>query len=232
MGELICTKSEAHSLSFSFEVTNTGGAELTAQGFKWRKSGESEYTNAPGTLTGNTVTGTITGLTENSGYYVYGYVTNKNGETTVGHNNFNTAKLPPGEDDNPAPGDDDGTKKPSVGYINVSEVYATTAWLSANIESDGKLTITEKGFLWMVDDGTELTTENGKKITVTSGSMSMRHKLTGLTGKTRYRVRAYAINAKGISYGGYTTFTTEDADKPNPGEGDNPTPGTDTRSNK
>ena len=68
----------------------------------------------------------------------------------------------------------------------------------------------------MVDDGTELTTENGKKITVTSGSMSMRHKLTGLTGKTRYRVRAYAINAKGISYGGYTTFTTEDADKPNP----------------
>lgn len=38
----------------------------------------------------------------------------------------------------------------------------------------------------------------------------MRHKLTGLTGKTRYRVRAYAINAKGISYGGYTTFTTEE----------------------
>lgn len=232
LGELKCTKTEAHSLSFSFEVTSTGGADLTSQGFKWRKSGESEYTNVSGKLTGNTVTGTITGLTENTGYYVYGYVENKNGETSTGYNTFNTAKLPPGEGDNPTPGDDDGTKKPTVGYTNVSEIYATTAWLSANIESDGKLTITEKGFLWMVDDGTELTIENGTKIIVTSGSTSMRHKLTGLTGKTRYRVRAYAINAKGISYGGYSTFTTDDADKPNPGEGDNPTPGPNTRSNK
>lgn len=232
LGELKCTKTEAHSLSFSFEVTSTGGAELTSQGFMWRKSGESEYTNVSGKLTGNTVTGTITGLTENTGYYVYGYVENKNGETSTGYNTFNTAKLPPGEGDNPTPGDDDETKKPTVGYTNVSEIYATTAWLSANIESDGKLTITEKGFLWMVDDGTELTTGNGTKIIVTSGSTSMRHKLTGLTGKTRYRVRAYAINAKGISYGGYSTFTTDDADKPNPGEGDNPTPGTNTRSNK
>lgn len=232
LGELKCTKTEAHNLSFSFEVTSTGGAELTSQGFMWRKSGESEYTNVSGKLTGNTVTGTITGLTENTGYYVYGYVENKNGETSTGYNTFNTAKLPPGEGDNPTPGDDDGTKKPTVGYTNVSEIYATTAWLSANIESDGKLTITEKGFLWMVDDGTELTIENGTKIIVTSGSTSMRHKLTGLTGKTRYRVRAYAINAKGISYGGYSTFTTDDADKPNPGEGDNPTPGTNTRSNK
>lgn len=232
LGELKCTKTEAHSLSFSFEVTSTGGAELTSQGFMWRKSGESEYTNVSGKLTGNTVTGTITGLTENTEYYVYGYVENKNGETSTGYNTFNTAKLPPGEGDNPTPGDDDGTKKPTVGYTNVSEIYATTAWLSANIESDGKLTITEKGFLWMVDDGTELTIENGTKIIVTSGSTSMRHKLTGLTGKTRYRVRAYAINAKGISYGGYSTFTTEDADKPNPGEGDNPTPGPNTRSNK
>lgn len=232
LGELKCTKTEAHSLSFSFEVTSTGGADLTSQGFMWRKSNESEYTNVSGKLTGNTVTGTITGLTENTGYYVYGYVENKNGETSTGYNTFNTAKLPPGEGDNPTPGDDDGTKKPTVGYTNVSEIYATTAWLSANIESDGKLTITEKGFLWMVDDGTELTIENGTKIIVTSGSTSMRHKLTGLTGKTRYRVRAYAINAKGISYGGYSTFTTEDADKPNPGEDDNPTPGTNTRSNK
>lgn len=232
LGELKCTKTEAHSLSFSFEVTSTGGAELTSQGFMWRKSNESEYTNVSGKLTGNTVTGTITGLTENTGYYVCGYVENKNGETSTRYTTFNTSKLPPGEGDNPTPGDDDGTKKPTVGYTNVSEIYATTAWLSANIESDGKLTITEKGFLWMVDDGTELTTENGTKIIVTSGSTSMRHKLTGLTGKTRYRVRAYAINAKGISYGSDRTFTTEDADKPNPGEGDNPTPGTNTRSNK
>ena len=230
LGELICTKSEAHSLSFSFEVTNTGGAELTAQGFKWRKSGESEYTNAPGTLTGNTVTGTITGLTENSGYYVYGYVTNKNGETTVGHNNFNTAKLPPGEDDNPTPGDDDNTRKPKLSYLNYSEVYATTAWLNCSINDEGNLKITEKGFIYKVDDGTEVTVDNGTKIVITTSGTGMKTKLTGLTGKTTYRVRAYAINAKGTGYSGERYFTTEDADKPGPGGDDNPTPEPKSRS--
>lgn len=233
VGELKCTKTEAYSLSFEFEVANTGGAELTKQGFKWRQLNGSEYTDVTGTLTGNKVTGTITGLTENTSYYVYGYATNKNGDaTTGGYNSFNTSKLPPGAGDNPTPGDDDGTKKPTVGYTSVSEIYATTAWLSANIESDGKLTISEKGFLWSIDDGTTLTTDNGTKVIITTSSTSMRHKLTGLTGNTRYRVRAYAINAKGISYGGERTFTTENADKPNPGEDDNPTPGTNTRNNK
>ncbi|WP_291529063.1 hypothetical protein [Bacteroides sp. UBA939] len=232
VGELNSTKTEAYSLSFSFEVSSTGGADLTAQGFKWRKTTDSEYTDAPGTLTGNIVTGTITGLTENTAYNVYGYVINKNGETTTYSRNFNTSKLPPGAGDNPTPGDDDGTKKPSVGSTTVSEVYATTAWLSASIQDDGKLTVTEKGFLWMVDDGTELTVANGTKVAITTEGTSMRHKLTGLTGKTRYRVCAYAINAKGISYGSSRTFTTEDADKPEPGDGDNPPPGTNTRNNK
>ncbi len=228
LGELICTKSEAHSLSFSFEVTNTGGAELTAQGFKWRKSGESEYTNAPGTLTGNTVTGTITGLTENSGYYVYGYVTNKNGETTVGHNNFNTAKLPPGEDDNPTPGDNDGVKKPSVSYTNISNIHSTYVRLSANIENHNNGTIHEKGFIWCTNDQGEPSLENGIKIIISTEGDSMSYLLTGLSAGTSYRVCAYAINEKGIGYGSSSYFTTE-GEKEEPGGGDNPPPTTNTR---
>lgn len=224
LGELKCTKTEAHSLSFSFEVTNTGGAELTSQGFKWRNSGESEYTNVSGKLTGNTITGTITGLTENTGYYVYGYVENKNGETSTGYNTFNTAKLPPGEGDNPTPGDDDNTRKPQLSYLNYSDVYATTAWLNCNINDEGNLKITEKGFIYKVDDGTEATVDNSTKVVITTSGTTMKTKLTGLTGKTNYKVRAYAINSKGIGYSSERSFTTEDADKPGPGGDDNPTP--------
>lgn len=231
IGELKCVKAEAHSLSFEFEVSSTGGAELTDYGFKWRPSSGSDEATVKGTLNGTTMTGTIAGLTENTSYYVRGYVTNKNGTTETGYyNSFNTAKLPPGEEDNPLPGDDNNTRRPSLNWISYSEVYATTAWLSCSISDEGNLPITEKGFLYMVDNGTELTVDNGTKVVITTTGTNMKTKLTGLTGKTRYRIRAYAINAKGIGYSSENDFTTEDADKPEPGEGDNPTPEPKSRS--
>lgn len=231
VSELKCTKTEAYSLSFEFEVTATGNAELTDYGFKWRAANGGEETTAKGTLNGKMVTGTITGLTENTSYQVYGYATNKNGTTTTGYyDRFNTAKLPPSAGDNPTPGDDDNTRKPQLSYLNYSEVYATTAWLNCSINDEGNLPITEKGFIYKVDDGTELTVDNGTKIVITTSGSNMKTKLTGLKGKTTYRVRAYAINSKGTGYSSEQWFTTEAADKPGPGEGDNPTPEPKSRS--
>ena len=175
----------------------------------------------------NKVTLTLTSLKENTSYTVRGYAANKNGKVWTNTEYFNTAKLPPSGGDNPLPGDDDGMKKPSVGYTSVSEIYATSAWVSASINDDGKSAITEQGFLWAEGEGDELTVDNATKIVMPLGKNSMRTKLTNLKGKTRYRVRAYAINAKGVGYGGQQWFTTESADKPEPGEGDNPTPGVD-----
>lgn len=230
LGELKCTKTEAYKLSFEFEISNNGGAELTKTGFKWKKSSDSEYTDAPGTLNGTKVTGTISGLEANTQYYVYGYATNKNGETSTGSNYVNTNKLPPNPDDNPTPDDDDNTRKPKLNYLNYSEVYATTAWLNCSISDEGNLPITEKGFIYKVKDGTEVTVDNGTKVVVTTSGTNMKTKLTGLTGKTQYSVRAYAINSKGIGYSSERYFTTEDADKPGPDDGDNPTPEPVTRS--
>lgn len=194
------------------------------------KSSDSEYTDAPGTLNGTKVTGTISGLEANTQYYVYGYATNKNGETSTGSNYVNTNKLPPNPDDNPTPDDDDNTRKPKLNYLNYSEVYATTAWLNCSISDEGNLPITEKGFIYKVKDGTEVTVDNGTKVVVTTSGTNMKTKLTGLTGKTQYSVRAYAINSKGIGYSSERYFTTEDADKPGPDDGDNPTPEPVTRS--
>lgn len=225
VGELKCVKAETYSLQIEFPVTNNGGAELTKYGVRWWGNGSAEQ-EVVGKLTGNTVTATISGLQANTYYSCYGFAANKNGEVSTYSNTFATAKLPPTGDDNPLPGDDDGMKKPELGYTNVSEVYATSAWVSASIYDDGKSAITEQGFLWAEGEGDELTVDNATKIVMPLGKNSMRTKLTNLKGNTRYRVRAYAINAKGVGYSNQQWFTTESADKPEPGEGDNPTPGT------
>ena len=222
LGELKCVKAEAHSLQLEFPVTNNGGATLTEYGVMLDNPQD-----VKGKLDGNKVTLTLTSLKENTSYTVRGYAANKNGKVWTNTEYFNTAKLPPSGGDNPLPGDDDGMKKPSVGYTSVSEIYATSAWVSASINDDGKSAITEQGFLWAEGEGDELTVDNATKIVMPLGKNSMRTKLTNLKGKTRYRVRAYAINAKGVGYGGQQWFTTESADKPEPGEGDNPTPGVD-----
>lgn len=222
LGELKCVKAEAHSLQLEFPVTNNGGATLTEYGVMLDNTQD-----VKGKLDGNKVTLTLTSLKENTSYTVRGYAANKNGKVWTNTEYFNTAKLPPSGGDNPLPGDDDGMKKPSVGYTSVSEIYATSAWVSASINDDGKSAITEQGFLWAEGEGDELTVDNATKIVMPLGKNSMRTKLTNLKGKTRYRVRAYAINAKGVGYGGQQWFTTESADKPEPGEGDNPTPGVD-----
>ena len=225
LGELKCVKAETYSLQIEFPVTNNGGAELTKYGVRWLED-DGTWQEVAGKLTGNTVTATISELQANTYYSCYGFAANKNGEVSTYSNTFATAKLPPTGDDNPLPGDDDGMKKPSVGYTSVSEIYATSAWISASINDDGKSAITEQGFLWAEGSDGDLTVDNATKIVMPLGKNSMRTKLTNLKGNTTYRVRAYAINAKGVGYSNQQWFTTESADKPEPGEGDNPTPGT------
>lgn len=222
LGELKCVKAEAHSLQLEFPVTNNGGATLTEYGVMLDNTQD-----VKGKLDGNKVTLTLTSLKENTSYTVRGYAANKNGKVWTNTEYFNTAKLPPSGGDNPLPGDNDGMKKPNVGYTTVYDIGATSAWVGANVNDDGKSAITEQGFLWAEGEGDELTVDNATKIKMPVGGKVMRTKISGLKGTTRYRVRAYAINAKGVGYGGQQWFTTESADKPEPGEGDNPTPGVD-----
>lgn len=227
IGELKCVKKEAYSLSFEFEITSTGGAELDKYGLLWKKSDDSgDYQEATGIRNGNTITATLTGLTENSNYYVRGYVHNKNGDSyTSYYQSFYTEKLPPSAGDNPLPGDNDGIKLPSVSYTNVSNIHTTYARIRASIQNDGGAPILEKGFCWILATEGEPTVENSKIVITTEGN-DMEYLLEGLSPNTSYRVRAYARNEKGISYGSSHYFTTEDDSKPEPGEGDNPTPGT------
>ena len=223
LGELRNAGVQAYSLAYTFTIDSDGGAELTDCGLRYYGADGNEQT-VRASLQGTTAEATIEGLQPNTSYTVWGYATNKNGTATTQRSYLSTDKLPPTADDNPTPGEDDGTRRPEVGGVSTQDLLATSVWLSATIRDAGRLDITEKGFLWAVDNGTELTEANANKVVVSTSGNTLRTKLEGLTGGTRYRVRAYAVNAKGTGYGYETTFTTESSDKPQPGDDDNPTP--------
>jgi hypothetical protein len=134
--------------------------------------------------------------------------------------------MPPGQTDNQTPGDNDNTGKPQMNSVNSYYITSTTAWVSSSVSDDGNLTITERGFVYMPAESGTPTVDNATKVTVSNTSGTMSSKLTGLTPGTRYYVRSYAVNSKGVGYSYTSSFTTESSDKPSPGGDDNQTPGT------
>lgn len=96
---------------------------------------------------------------------------------------------------------------PLVATVALSNITQTTAISGGNITDDGDLAITERGLCY----GTKpLPDINGNKVVSQSvGVGQYQSKIRYLKPSTKFYVRAYAINAKGISYGEQFEFTTE-----------------------
>ncbi len=129
---------------------------------------------------------TITGLTKNTKYYFRAFAATA-GEITYSDNteNFTTK--------------DSELSTVTVG--SVSDLTMTSASLSGEVISDGGETVTIRGFCWGTSENPTIvssidTTVNGSGIGTFSGN------LKGLSPGTSYYARAYAVNAKGISYSG------------------------------
>jgi hypothetical protein len=75
------------------------------------------------------------------------------------------------------------------------------------VSSDGGSAITERGIVYSTSANP--TTGTGTKVNAGSTTGSFSSILTGLTENTMYHIRAYAINAKGTSYGDDKSFTTK-----------------------
>lgn len=94
--------------------------------------------------------------------------------------------------------------------VNIIE-SKTTATVKAYVTNNGGAVISRKGFAWStapisqgnvpVSPYQDITTEN------------IEHSMTGLTEGTKYYVRAYAINEKGIGWGNEVVFETLEADE-------------------
>ncbi|MCK4978838.1 MAG: DUF1573 domain-containing protein, partial [Candidatus Delongbacteria bacterium] len=99
---------------------------------------------------------------------------------------------------------------PAVETFSASSVIASTAILNGEITNDYGSVVTESGFVYDTSPdpaigGTGIIQVQTSP-TVTTGSFS--ENISGLSSKTTYFYRAYAINVNGTSYGDNQSFTT------------------------
>ncbi|MDR2146214.1 MAG: choice-of-anchor J domain-containing protein, partial [Tannerella sp.] len=98
---------------------------------------------------------------------------------------------------------------PTVGTLSVGDITPVSAAATAIITNDGGVSVTGRGFCY--SKSANPTIENATVIDVTATASnvltSFSEKL-GLEIETKYYIRAYAINAAGITYSNEVTFET------------------------
>jgi uncharacterized protein (TIGR02145 family) len=140
-----------------------------------------------GSGSGNFIS-SITGLTDNTVYYVRAYATNSIGTSYGNEISVTTATL----------------SIPMLSTISISNITSSSAFSGGIITSDGGSGITEKGLVWSTDTDPDLLDE---KTNEGSGSANFNSVLTGLSAGVTYYVRAYATNSIGTGYGEQRSFT-------------------------
>ncbi|MFH0756340.1 MAG: fibrobacter succinogenes major paralogous domain-containing protein, partial [Bacteroidota bacterium] len=173
-------------------ITDDGGAEVTARGVCWSTSESPDVTDdhtTDGTGTGS-FTSSITGLDPNTTYYVKAYATNEQGTSYGGQVSFITGQT---------------LALPSVTTTTITSITETSAEGGGNVTDEGGSLVIARGICWSTSHNPNLTdnyTTDGNGMGVFSSSIS------GLTANTTYHVRAYATNGEGTAFGEEVGFTT------------------------
>ena len=173
-------------------VTDDGGASVTARGVCWSTSQNptiSDNHTSDGNGTGS-FTSNLTNLTANTTYYVRAYATNENGTSYGEQKSFTTLQ---------------NIELPTVTTADVTDITQNTAVSGGNITDDGGAAVTARGVCWSKDPNPTI---DNSFISNGNGTGSFTIEISGLTSATTYYVRAYATNSEGTSYGDQKTFTT------------------------
>jgi len=93
---------------------------------------------------------------------------------------------------------------PTVTTTVITDITTTTATGGGNVTNDGGEFVSERGICWSTSPNP--TTSNHHESAGTGEGIFIAY-LTGLESGLTYYVRAYAVNAKGISYGSNVIFT-------------------------
>ena len=173
-------------------VTNSGGANVTARGVCWSTSQNPTVSNShttDGTGTGS-FTSNITGLSPNTTYYVRAYATNSAGTAYGVQRSFTTGQ---------------SVTLPTVTTSQVTNIQQTSATGGGNVTANGGANVTDRGICWSTSHNP---TTNGTHASGGAGNGTFSVNMTGLTANTTYYVRAYATNSAGTAYGSEVSFTT------------------------
>ena len=183
------TNVTANSAVCSGDVVSDGGHTVTAKGLCWSTTQYPTIENSQVNLGSGTgyFTGSMTGLSINTTYYVRAYATNSQGTVYSEQQTFTTA---------------DGL--PVISTTTPTKT-GTTVVTGGHISSDGGSPVTARGVCYSLTPFPDLTAAHNH---TTDGSGTGSYSSTFEMSNTGvYHVRAYATNAYGTSYGEEKTIT-------------------------
>ncbi len=175
------TNLTSNSATSGGEITDDGGAAVTARGVCWNTTGTPDINDdktTDGTGSG-TFTSDITGLTSNTLYYVRSYATNSVGTAYGAQIQFTTLNI-------------------SVAITNVVKNTDTEYELTAEITNPAADPILAKGYVWSTNQNPTIASNSGSTSNGT-GDASFTDNATVTIGPGYY-VRAYITTAGGTTY--------------------------------
>jgi len=188
------TEITTNSATISGNVTEDGGAEITARGICWgtvTMPTLSDNFKPSGTGPGK-FSCVISELVPNTEYYVRVFAENRVG---IAYGNEVTFKT--------------GIAAPSVTTGQVTGVTNNSAVCTGTVTYSGGAPVIEKGICWSSSPDPDL---GDFHVSVTTGSDTYSGTLTNLYSGTRYYARAYVKNEGGTAYGDQVIFITKVSD--------------------
>ena len=171
-------------------IIYSGGSNVSFRGICWATTPSPTFSNFY-TFNGGgigTYVSNMTGLAENTLYYVRAYAMNGNGTSYGNELTFITAT--------------------TVTTSPVSNITQTTAISGGNVSPGGGAPLIAKGVCWSTIANPTIADSHSDDGTGTGFFFS---NITGLSANTTYYARAYATNISGTSYGNQQSFTTSPA---------------------
>ncbi|KAB7529178.1 hypothetical protein F8C76_15200 [Flagellimonas olearia] len=190
---LAVSEIDGETASSGGNVTDDGGATITARGVCWSTSTNptvADSKTTDGTGTGNFASA-LTHLSGKTEYHLRAYATNSKG-TAYGNEVIFTTDV----------------GLPTLTTLAVSEIGEETASSGGNITNDGGAEITVRGICWSTSPNPVI--GSGGRTLDGTGTGTYTSALTYLTANTKYYLRAYAANSFGVAYGNEVTFTSQD----------------------
>ncbi len=175
------------------DITDNGGAAVTARGVCWDTTANPTITNShtnDGNGTGS-FTSVLSGLSCGTTYYVRAYATNSAGTAYGSQVSFPTSQCT--------------ATLPAVTTTSVSDITETSARGGGMVTDDGGATITARGVCWSI---LQNPTTSASRTTDGSGTGDFSSSVSGLSPYTTYYIRAYATNSAGTGYGKELSFKT------------------------
>lgn len=176
------------------EVTNEGFSATSDRGFVYSEKNTNPSVSDTKVQSGygkGVYSIVLDKLPVNTKYYYKAYATNKKGTAYGEVQSFTTAdyKLPTALTDVP------------------KNITYTTVELGGSVTDEGGGTVSESGFVVSTNASPTIT---DLKFPVTKGKAAIALIVSKLNVNTKYFVRSYAVNEKGVAYGNEQSFTTAD----------------------